>query len=120
VPVFYQVWDEPLMTINGEHFIHNVVELCGGRNVFADLDRLVPRIDRESVLAKDPEAIVAGGMGEENRDWLTAWEQFESLTATSRGNLFFVPPSTIQRPTPRLLEGGRTLCRKLETARERR
>jgi len=120
VPVFYQVWDEPLMTINGEHFIHNVVELCGGRNVFADLDRLVPRIDWESVLAKDPEAIVAGGMGEENRDWLTAWEQFESLTATSRGNLFFVPPSTIQRPTPRLLEGGRTLCRKLETARERR
>lgn len=120
VPVFYQVWDEPLMTINGEHFIHKVVELCGGRNVFADLDSLVPRIDRESVLAKNPEAIVAGGMGEENRDWLTAWQAFDSLTATRRDNLFFVPPSTIQRPTPRLLEGGQTLCRKLETARERR
>lgn len=120
VRVFYQVWDKPLMTVNGEHFIHEVIELCGGKNVYAELDRLVPRIDRESVLASNPEAIVAGGMGEENRDWLEEWKQFDSLTATQRGNLFFVPPSTLQRPTPRLLEGGATLCQKLETARERR
>ncbi|MEQ6886235.1 cobalamin-binding protein [Salicola sp. Rm-C-2C1-2] len=120
VRVFYQVWDKPLMTVNGEHFIHEVIELCGGKNVYAELDRLVPRIDRESVLASNPEAIVAGGMGEENRDWLEEWKQFDSLTATQRDNLFFVPPSTLQRPTPRLLEGGATLCQKLETARERR
>lgn len=120
VPVFYQVWDQPLMTVNGKHFIHEVIELCGGQNVFADQDRLVPRIDRESVLAQNPEAIVAGGMGEENRDWLEEWKGFDSLTATQRGNLFFVPPSTLQRPTPRLLEGGESLCQKLETARERR
>lgn len=120
VPVFYQVWDQPLMTVNGEHFIHEVIELCGGENVYSELDRLVPRIDRESVLAENPEAIVAGGMGEENRDWLEEWKQYDSLTATERDNLFFVPPSTLQRPTPRLLEGGATLCEKLETARERR
>ncbi|PAU82516.1 cobalamin-binding protein [Halovibrio salipaludis] len=120
VPVFYQVWDQPLMTVNGEHFIHEVIELCGGENVYSELDRLVPRIDRESVLSRNPEAIVAGGMGEENRDWLEEWKEYDSLTATERGNLFFVPPSTLQRPTPRLLEGGATLCEKLETARERR
>lgn len=120
VRVFYQVWDQPLMTVNGKHFIHEVIELCGGENVYAGLDRLVPRIDRESVLKKNPEAIVAGGMGEENRDWLKEWKQYDSLTATERGNLFFVPPSTLQRPTPRLLKGGQTLCERLETARERR
>nr|WP_245800966.1 cobalamin-binding protein [Halomonas utahensis] len=120
VPVFYQVWDQPLMTVNGEHFIHEVIELCGGKNVYAELDRLVPRIDRESVLKRNPEAVVAGGMGEENRDWLEEWKQYDSLTATERENLFFVNPSTLQRPTPRLLEGGATLCEKLETARGRR
>ena len=120
VPVFYQVWDQPLMTVNGDHFIHEVIELCGGENVYAELDRLVPRIDRESVLKRNPEAVVAGGMGEENRDWLEEWKEYDSLTATERENLFFVNPSTLQRPTPRLLEGGATLCEKLETARERR
>ncbi|PMR78747.1 cobalamin-binding protein [Billgrantia endophytica] len=120
VATFYQVWDEPLMSVNDEHLIGQVVAMCGGVNVFGDLARLVPRIDDEAVLAADPEAIVAGGMGEENRHWLTHWRQYPSLTAVTRDNLFFVPPSLIQRPTPRLLEGSRLLCEKLEVARERR
>ncbi|QOR40922.1 cobalamin-binding protein [Billgrantia diversa] len=120
MPVFYQVWDEPLMTINDEHLIGKVLTLCGGVNVFGELSRLVPRIDDESVLAADPEAILAGGMGEENREWLTHWEQYPNLTAVERDNLYFVPPSLIQRPTPRLLEGSRLLCKKLDHARGKR
>ena len=120
VSVFYQVWDEPLMSVNDEHLIGQVVTLCGGVNVFGELSRLVPRLDDESVLAADPEAIIAGGMGEENRHWLAHWEQYPGLTAVARDNLFFVPPSLIQRPTPRLLEGSRILCDKLEVARARR
>ncbi|WP_439108960.1 cobalamin-binding protein [Halomonas flagellata] len=120
VTTFYQVWDEPLMSVNDEHLIGQVVAMCGGVNVFGELSRLVPRIDDEAVLAADPEVIVAGGMGEENRHWLTHWEQYPSLAAVARDNLFFVPPSLIQRPTPRLLEGSRILCEKLEVARGRR
>ncbi|WP_445158077.1 cobalamin-binding protein [Halomonas sp. E14] len=120
VPVFYQVWDEPLMTINDEHLIGKVLTLCGGANVFGELSRLVPRIDDESVLVADPEAILAGGMGEENRDWLTHWQQYPSLTAVERDNLYFIPPSLIQRPTPRLLEGSRLFCEKLDRARAKR
>ncbi|MDR5904133.1 cobalamin-binding protein [Halomonas qiaohouensis] len=120
VATFYQVWDEPLMSVNDEHLIGEVVQLCGGVNVFGELSRLVPRIDDEAVLAADPEAIIAGGMGEENRHWLTHWQQYPGLTSVARDNLFFVPPSLIQRPTPRLLEGSRILCEKLEVARGRR
>ncbi|WP_442788969.1 cobalamin-binding protein [Halomonas sp. CUBES01] len=120
VSTFYQVWDEPLMSINDEHLIGQVVRLCGGTNAFGEQQRLVPRLDDEAVLAANPEVIIAGGMGEENRDWLTHWEQYTELEAVAQGNLFFVPPSLIQRPTPRLLEGAALLCEKLETARERR
>lgn len=119
VPVFYQVWNEPLMTVNNDHLIGKVITLCGGVNVFGELDRLVPRISDEAVLAADPEAILAGGMGEENRHWLTHWAQYDELTATRRDNLFFVPPSLIQRPTPRMLEGSRLFCDKLDKARAR-
>lgn len=120
VPTFYQVWDEPLMSVNSEHLIGQVIKICGGDNVFGDQARLVPRIDDEAVLAANPEAIVAGGMGEENRHWLTHWEQYTNLTAVAQGNLFFVPPSLIQRPTPRLMEGTRVLCEKLDAARQKR
>lgn len=120
VPVFYQVWDSPLMTVNDEHLIGKVVTLCGGVNVFGGLPRLVPRIDEEALLAADPEVILAGGRGEENRSWLEDWQRFPELTAVARDNLFFVPPSLLQRPTPRLLEGSRLLCERLEVTRGRR
>lgn len=120
VATFYQVWDEPLMSVNNDHLIGQVVQLCGGENVFGDQHRLVPRLDDEAVLAANPDAIIAGGMGEENRDWLTHWEQYPNLAAVDAGNLYFVPPSLIQRPTPRLLEGAQILCEKLEHTRQKR
>ncbi|WP_197053269.1 cobalamin-binding protein [Litchfieldella xinjiangensis] len=120
VRVFYQVWDEPLMTINDEHLIGKVLSLCGGVNVFGELARLVPRIDDEAILNADPEAILAGGMGEENREWLRHWEQYPNLSAIQHDNLYFVPPSLIQRPTPRLLEGSRLFCEKLDRVRDKR
>ncbi|MFL1454734.1 cobalamin-binding protein [Marinobacter sp. GN3S48] len=120
VPVFYQVWDEPLMTVNDKHLIGKVITLCGGVNVFGDLERLVPRISPEAVIGANPEAILAGGMGEENRHWLTRWEAFPGIEATAKDNLYFIPPSLVQRPTPRMLEGSQLFCQKLDTARAKR
>lgn len=108
------------MTMNGEHYMSKVVSLCGGINVFSDSPRLIPRLNQEAVLLKNPEAILAGGMGERNAQWLSAWRAFPDLLATQKDNLFFVPPSLIQRPTTRLLKGAEILCEKLDIARARR
>lgn len=120
VRMFYQVWDEPLMSVNDQHLIGQVIRLCGGTNVLGQQPRLVPRLNDEAVLAADPEAIVAGGMGEENRHWLTHWEQYPHLRAVTNNHMFFVPPSLIQRPTPRLAQGAEILCDQLESVRLKR
>ncbi|GAA0847181.1 cobalamin-binding protein [Marinobacter szutsaonensis] len=119
VRVFYQVWHQPLMTVNGDELISKAITLCGGRNVFADLPRLVPRISVETVLAADPEAIVTAGRGDSDHDWLASWQSYPSVTAVARDNLFLVSPSLLQRPTFRMLEGARELCGILEQARAR-
>ncbi len=120
VTLFYQIWERPLMTVSDAHLIGEAIALCGGDNIFGDSERLAPRIDEESVIAADPEAIGAGGMGEERADWLDDWREYGDLTAVRRDNLFFIPPSVIQRHTPRILEGTRKLCEVLEEARQRR
>ena len=51
---------------------------------------------------------------------LEPWRAWTALTAVRRGNLFFVPPSLVQRHTPRIAQGARMLCEALELARERR
>lgn len=117
VSTFYQVWNKPLMSVNDQHLIGQVIQLCGGVNVVGEQSRLVPRVDDEAVLAANPEAIVAGGMGEENRRWLTHWEQYPHLAAVANSHLFFVPPSLIQRPTPRMVQGAKILCDQLDSVR---
>jgi iron complex transport system substrate-binding protein len=119
VRLFYEIWDEPLMTVNGKQIISDVIRLCGGVNIFADLPALAPTVSTEAVLAANPEAIVAGGMGEKNTAWLEPWKKWPRLQATSQGNLFFIDPNLLQRHTPRLLDGAEQLCTVLDQARNR-
>ncbi|MFZ5557494.1 MAG: cobalamin-binding protein [Pseudomonadota bacterium] len=118
VGVFYQIWDKPLMTINGEHLISRVMELCGGRNVFGDLPTLTPHLNVERVIVANPQAIVASGMGEARPDWLADWRRWPELAAVRNGHLFFVPSDFLQRPTPRVLDGAQMLCEALDRVRD--
>jgi iron complex transport system substrate-binding protein len=117
VRVFYQVWDRPLLTVNGEHVISKVMRLCGGENVFAGLPVLAPEIDREAVLQANPDAIVASGPAGNRPAWLDDWLAFPGLAAAARGHLFAIPPELIQRHTPRILQGAEALCAILEQVR---
>jgi iron complex transport system substrate-binding protein len=119
VSLFYQIWDRPLMTVNGDHLISDVIRLCGGRNVFADLKPLTPQISAEAVLAADPEAI-GGGTGGGRSGSLDAWKQWPRLRAVERGNLFLIDSDLISRNTPRILEGAEQMCAQLAAARARR
>jgi iron complex transport system substrate-binding protein len=118
VSVFYEIWNQPLMTVGGEHIISSVINLCGGRNVFAEIDQPASAIGIESVLRANPEAIVASGMGEERPDWLDDWKRWKTLRAVERGHLFFVPPDLLQRHTPRILDGAELLCAALDKVRQ--
>ncbi|RMJ02737.1 Vitamin B12-binding protein precursor [Marinobacter litoralis] len=119
LPVFYQVWQTPLMTINDNHLIGKVIRLCGGANVFGDMPRLVPRISAEVVLEADPHAIITGSVEGAEDNQLDRWQSYTGMTAVAKNNLFFVPASPISRPTPRLLEASRDICQRLDVARER-
>lgn len=116
---FYQIWDQPLMTINGKHLISDVMRLCGLQNVFANVGTLVPRINQESVLEADPQLIVAGGMGKVRPDWARQWQRWTDLSAIRLNALFDIPPDIIQRHSPRILQGAEELCRHAEKIRKK-
>lgn len=117
VTVFYQIWHTPLMTVNGAQIISRVIELCGGRNVFADLDALAPTVDREAVIAADPQVIIAAGTGGQPPAWLDAWNAFPQLAAVRNRHVFTLDADLINRATPRLLDAAERMCVYLEQAR---
>lgn len=120
VPIFYQVWNQPLLTVGRGQVLGDVISLCGGANVFGHLLTEAPAVSQEAVLAANPEAIVASGMGTGTPVGLDDWRAWPKLKAVARGNLFYVPADLLQRPTPRVLDGAEALCRHLETARAHR
>lgn len=120
VAVFYEVWNDPLITLNGEHIVSKLLHDCGAYNVFGDLATLAPKVSVEAVLARDPEAIITGGMGDKRPEWLDDWERYDFLRAVRHDNLFHVHPDLTQRHTIRLAQGMEAMCESIETARQRR
>ena len=116
--VFYQIWNRPLMTVSGQHLINDVITLCGGSNIFADLETLTPTVSLEAVLVADPEVIVASGMGKARPEWLDDWKAWPQLQAVKANRLHVIDPNIIQRATPRLLLGAEQMCRFLRYEKE--
>ena len=117
VSVLYEVWNQPLQTLNNKHIISDVIRLCGGVNLFGDEPSLAPVISVESVLQRNPDVIIASGMGEEQPEWLNDWYTWPQLKAVKNKNLYFISPDLLQRHTARILDGAEIMCSQLDAAR---
>jgi len=117
VTVFVQIDDEPLFTVSGRHVISEVVELCGGRNVFADLPQIAPQIDAEAVLARDPQVILS--TDDTIADPRAQWLRWPQLAAVRHGTIYAMPSDTVARASPRLVKGVESVCGALDDARRR-
>lgn len=118
ISVFYQVSLKPLYTINGEHYIGEIMQLCGGRNIFDDLNELAPAVTVESVVDRNPEALFAGSADGEHP--FEEWQRWPHIDANRYGNHFVVDSDEIGRPSTRLVSAVQAVCEQLELARANR
>jgi iron complex transport system substrate-binding protein len=115
---FYQVWDQPLYTLNGRHIITDALHLCGGENIFAKLPVTAPVVSVEAVLQENPEAIFA--TAEKNYGGVSMWKAYPTLAAVRNNNLFTIDGNLLNRAGPRMIAGAAQLCERLELARSHR
>ena len=129
VRVFYQVWPSPLMTLNGEHLVSDVIALCGGVNVFAGLAPLVPQVSVEAVVVADPRVIIAsreapgdsdGARREPAHPAFAAWARHPRMAAVRSGHLYSIAGDHISRQGPRVVLGAQALCGVLDEVRRER
>ncbi len=118
IRVFYQISARPIYTVSGSHYISELIEICGGSNIFADLGELAPLVSEEAVLARNPELMLAGG-GEVDAVF-EPWLRWDSMAAVRWRNLSIVEADLIGRATPRLAEAGSAVCAALDAGRQRR
>jgi len=107
VSVFYQIWFNPLMTITHENWINDVITLCGGKNIFENLQGTVISLSREAVILSNPEIIIGSS---ENYHLKKSWSHYKTLRAVKNQNIYTVDSDKIERPSVRLLQGAEELC----------
>ncbi len=128
VAVFYQVWQQPLMTVNGRQIIDDILGVCGGRNVFARLTPLVPIVSTEAVVDADPEAILTASEQAIGSAWqrdpaspaFALWRRHPRMVAVRRGWLYTLDGDAISRQGPRIVEGAAAVCAALDEVRRER
>jgi iron complex transport system substrate-binding protein len=117
IRLFYQIWNEPLMTLNGDHMVTDIIALCGGVNIFSDAAALVPYVNIESVLAADPQVIITGGKSKSDLLDSGFWDKWPSLSAVKNQHLYAIPSDLLQRHSDRILEGTGLMCEYIDLVR---
>ncbi len=120
VRVFWQLWHEPLMTINHEHLISEAMRLCGGVNVFANLPLLTPAVSWEAAVATDPQLIATSGRQQDVARDFALWRRFAKVSAVKQQRYVSIDGDLIGRMGPRFVEGAGLLCEAIDRARSAR
>jgi iron complex transport system substrate-binding protein len=110
--VYFEEWHDPLIT--GIRWVSELIELAGGRDVFAELrehpgarDRVV---DPSEVVRRDPQLILVSWCGKPaDLELVRRRPGWERITAVREGRVHEVDASTLLSPGPALLTGLRAV-----------
>jgi iron complex transport system substrate-binding protein len=115
VRVFFEISRQPLMTINGQHAIDEIITLCSGENIFKNAPVLVPQLSIETLFAREPDVIVYPA--EATSANAAPWQRYGGLRAQKNARIFRVSPDPILRAGSKMVDGAREVCDAIERAR---
>ncbi|MCU0724267.1 MAG: helical backbone metal receptor [Planctomycetes bacterium] len=99
----FAVQHEPLVVAGAGSIVGELLDALGTRNLAGDLHRPWPQMSLESVVARDPEAIVDAAVNDP-REPSEFWGRFGTLTAVREGRVRRFPDPSLLRPGPRVPE----------------
>lgn len=102
-----------LMTTGPGTFLHELVELAGGQNLFTDASGLYPQISKEALIKRQPDIIIevfAEGITPKNQVLLRKdWERLSDMPAVKTGNIHFITEDYLLIPSMRVVQTARKL-----------
>lgn len=117
IKLFYELSWQPLMTLNKKSMVGQVIDLCGGKNVFADTSIIAPHVGVASVLAADPQLILVSKQAGFGNVAVTGWNDYPQLYAVKNHRIFTVDSVALERAGPRILPAAQQVCAAIDLVR---
>lgn len=113
--VFWEVWDEPLMTAGPNTFISQMITQGGGVNLFADATEDYPSVSSEEVIKRNPDFVMGpDSMGEKlTTDQLASQPGWDKVNAVVNDHIVLLDGNMSSRPGPRIADMVETIAKAL-------
>jgi iron complex transport system substrate-binding protein len=105
--IFWQIWDAPVITIGAGSFMNELVDIAGGKNVYADIAGPSAQVSLEDISRRNPDFILAGPIGKKH---IAADPRWRIIRAARDNNIFVVDTVLVARPSVRLGEAAVSLA----------
>ncbi len=105
--VFWHIWDAPIITIGAGSFMNELVDIAGGKNVYADIRGPSAEISLEDIARRNPDFILAGPVGKAQ---ITSDSRWRIVRAARDDKIFVVDTLLVARPSVRLGEAAVSLA----------
>jgi len=110
-PSIYIEIDLPSWTIGHKSFINEALVICGGRNIFADIEMPALQVSKETIIQRNPEIILSFEATAEEIRKRPGWSQ---IHAVQRGKIIDdIDRNLLSHGNHRLLEGMEKLQERL-------
>lgn len=97
--IFWEIWNEPLMTVGKTSYITELLSICGLKNIFENLNSEYPIVSSESVIKQNPQIIVLQSDSPESLETLKKRSGWNRINALKNKKVFKLDSNTISRPS---------------------
>jgi iron complex transport system substrate-binding protein len=114
--VFWETWDDPLMSSGPSTFTGMLVELAGGRNIFADAKQEWPVVSFEEIVKRNPDIIMSSDSHGDRvtMDRLAARPGWKGLAAVKSKRVFLLNGDIVSRAGPRLADAAELMAKVMD------
>lgn len=102
----------------GRGFLHDMLEIAGGEDLFNDIDKESVQVSTETILARAPDVILELRpeeipLGQPMQDELASWSRLASVPAVRNKQVFFISGHAVTVPGPRVAESVERMAKAL-------
>lgn len=104
--VFYEVWNDPLMSAGKDTSINDLIDKAGGINILAK-DGMTgwPEYNLEKLIQNDPEVIIAPVSLAPDASTILGDTRLSTTSAVKNKRVYIVPDNPVSRPSQNIIKG---------------